>query len=82
MDPADGPALAEATGSSRPDLVRGPQPVPHAAADQVDQQVRRYTLTTLTHPGRWDAVLADYEALVAAIDAATRLWRATSPPAT
>lgn len=70
LDPADGPALAEAnrefhgliwTAAHSPSLMR--------LLTGLDQQVRRYTLTTLTHPGRWDAVLADYEALVAATEA-------------
>ena len=70
LDPADGPALAEAnrefhgliwTAAHSPSLMR--------LLTGLDQQVRRYTLTTLTHPRRWDAVLTDYEALVAAIEA-------------
>ena len=70
LDPADGPALAEAnrefhgliwTAAHSQSLMR--------LLTGLDQQVRRYTLTTLTHPGRWAAVLADYEALVAAIEA-------------
>ena len=70
LDPADGSALAEAnrefhgliwTAAHSPSLMR--------LLTGLDQQVRRYTLTTLTHPGRWDAVLVDYEALVAAIEA-------------
>lgn len=70
LDPADGPALAEAnrefhgliwTAAHSPSLMR--------LLTGLDQQVRRYTLTTLTHRGRWAAVLADYESLVAAIEA-------------
>lgn len=70
LDPAEGPALAEAnrefhgliwTAAHSPSLMR--------LLTGLDQQVRRYTLTTLTHPGRWAAVLTDYEALVAAIEA-------------
>lgn len=34
----------------------------------LDQQVRRYTHTTLTYPGRWPVVLADYAELLAAIE--------------
>ena len=70
LDPADGPALAEAnrefhgliwTAVHSPSLMR--------LLTGMDQQVGRYTLTTLTHPGRWTAVLADYEALVTAVEA-------------
>ena len=70
LDPADGSSLAEAnrefhgliwTAAHSPSLMR--------LLTDLDQQVRRYTLTTLTHPGRWDQVLADYEDLVAAIEA-------------
>nr|WP_256127782.1 GntR family transcriptional regulator [Arthrobacter sp. SDTb3-6] len=34
----------------------------------LDQQVRRYPLTTLTYPGRWETVLTHYEALIQAIE--------------
>ena len=36
--------------------------------ERLDQQVRRYTLTTLTYPGRWPAVLAHYTELLTAIE--------------
>ena len=36
--------------------------------DRLDQQVRRYSFTTLTYPGRWPAVLAAYTELLAAIE--------------
>lgn len=69
LDPVDGRALADAnrqfhnliwSAAHSPSLMR--------LLTGLDQQVRRYTLTTLTHPGRWAAVLADYDALTAAID--------------
>lgn len=36
--------------------------------ERLDQQVRRYTLTTLTFPGRWQVVLEEYAELLAAIE--------------
>lgn len=35
--------------------------------DRINVQLRRYPETTLTYPGRWESVLAEHEALVAAI---------------
>lgn len=69
LDPTEGPTLAESnrqfhsliwSATHSPSLVR--------LLTGLDQQVRRYTLTTLTHPGRWPAVLLDYEALTTAIE--------------
>ena len=69
LDPTEGQSLAEANrqyhsliwaAAHSPSLVR--------LLTGLDQQVRRYALTTLTYPGRWPAVLADYEALTAAIE--------------
>ncbi|MGN8130108.1 GntR family transcriptional regulator [Paenarthrobacter sp. 22069] len=36
--------------------------------ERLDQQVRRYSFTTLTYPGRWPTVLAAYTELLAAIE--------------
>jgi len=69
LDATDGPALAEAnrafhasiwTATHSPSLIR--------LLEGLDQQVRRYPMTTLTHPGRWEIVLRDYQALLEAIE--------------
>ena len=69
LDPTDGQSLAEANrkyhsliwaAAHSPSLVR--------LLTGLDQQVRRYTLTTLTYPDRWPVVLADYKALTAAVE--------------
>ncbi|MDQ0691226.1 FCD domain-containing protein [Arthrobacter sp. W4I7] len=49
-------------------MARHPRSITHRTAGTLDQQVRRYTLNTLTYPGRWPVVLADYAELLAAIE--------------
>lgn len=69
LDPTDGPSLAEAnrsfhtsiwTSTHSPSLIR--------LLESLDQQVRRYPLTTLTYPGRWKIVLTDYESIIGSIE--------------
>lgn len=69
LAPETGAVLAEAnrsfhtaiwTATHSPSLIR--------LLEGLDQQVRRYPLTTLTYPGRWVTVLTDYESLIQAIE--------------
>jgi DNA-binding GntR family transcriptional regulator len=68
LDPSDGRVLAETNRAFHAQLWHATHsPSLIGLLERLDQQVRRYTLTTLTHPGRWAEVLADYAELLAAI---------------
>ncbi|WP_324643423.1 GntR family transcriptional regulator [Pseudarthrobacter sp. LT1] len=68
LDPNDGRALAETNRAFHAQLWHATHsPSLIGLLERLDQQVRRYTLTTLTYPGRWPVVLADYAELLAAI---------------
>lgn len=70
LDTADGRALAETNRTFHSLLWHATHsPSLIGLLERLDQQVRRYTLTTLTFPGRWAEVLADYAELLRAIEA-------------
>lgn len=69
LDINDGPTLAETNRDFHTQLWHATHsPSLISLLERLDQQVRRYTLTTLTYPGRWPVVLADYAELLAAIE--------------
>ncbi|WP_347110916.1 GntR family transcriptional regulator [Paenarthrobacter sp. S56] len=69
LDADEGRSLAETNRAFHAQLWRATHsPSLIGLLERLDQQVRRYTLTTLTYPGRWAVVLADYTKLLAAID--------------
>lgn len=69
LDISDGRILAETNRAFHRQLWQATHsPSLISLLERLDQQVRRYSLTTLTYPGRWPAVLAHYTELLAAIE--------------